>query len=120
MEEDQAVEANVTKQFYFLVRNLEMEHSFPTIRPVPKGPAPLQIADMIAYEGSRHFSEQIIAKSARPPRRLYLELKACQSLQFGESATAERVKDTTDRLMKAERQIREEDPDVDAQWAKNI
>jgi hypothetical protein len=54
-EQDEAQEPNIQRQFYHLRREMvrlhQIEHveAFPEIRFVPKGPPPLQAADMIAY-----------------------------------------------------------------------
>lgn len=72
MERNQVVEADATRQFYHLTNGRGWTDIFPSIVPLPKGPEPLQFADMVAYEGSRRASDQI-ASNPRKPRRLYEE-----------------------------------------------
>jgi hypothetical protein len=75
MEQDELVEHDITRHFYYLARAKGRERIFPSMDSLPKGPAPLQAADMVAYEGSRFISEQVQTSiPRRPPRRLYKEL----------------------------------------------
>ncbi len=83
MEKDQALEAGATRQFYHRTKSRGWEEIFPTFTPLPKGPEPLQLADVVAYEGSRFSSEQVFGSSGRKPRRLYEELKATGTMVFG-------------------------------------
>src|SRR6185369_12765645 len=90
---DQLVENEVTRHFNFVTRTHGWQKLFPTIIPLPKGPAPLQAVDMLAYEGGRHSSEHdlwtgtaIVGRKVRPPQRspraLYEALNACPQIMF--------------------------------------
>ena len=81
METDDAIELDMTRQFYALTK-VRGWRALPTFTPVDKGPAPLQAADMVVYEGGRQFSEQVIDKVARDPRGLYLALEKNPRLRF--------------------------------------
>lgn len=76
MEEDSLVEAEMTNTFYSLSAVYGWRDIFPLIRPLSKGPPPLQAADMVAYEGSRNFSEQVLGGA--PARYLYVKLWNCR------------------------------------------
>jgi len=82
MEQNQLVEADATRQFYHLTKLRGWEEIFPIITPLPKGPAPLQCADMVVYEGSRYSSEQVLGKSSLPPRTLFRELESSLGFTF--------------------------------------
>jgi hypothetical protein len=58
-----------------LTKSRGWEAIFPTIISLPKGPEPLQAADLIAYEGSTYSSRHVIGSSKRDPRELYRILK---------------------------------------------
>jgi hypothetical protein len=82
MEEDQLVEHYVTEQFHF-IRSLRGWRDIVTlIRALPKGPAPLQAADMLAYAQGRHVSHHVFGTSPLPPAILYTELKRCRKIFF--------------------------------------
>lgn len=48
-EQDEEQEPNIQLMFYHLRREMDCVETFPEIRFAPKGPPPLQAADMIAY-----------------------------------------------------------------------
>jgi hypothetical protein len=117
IEEDRLVEADVTRHFYWLTHARGWERHFPTIRPLPKGPSPLQAADMVAYEGSRHASEHDLATgrawagigsrpAARRPRQLYLELKRSHQLHFS-TLTLESFKRLAEKTVIAGQYLRD-------------
>jgi hypothetical protein len=83
MEEDRAVEANVIRHFHYLRVSIPgWKDLFSDIIPLKKGPAPLQAADLVAYEGSRHISEQVVGKGAHDPRGSYRALEKSPKLHF--------------------------------------
>ena len=81
MEEDSLAEHDVTRHFHYLRELRGWRENVPLIRPLPKGPAPLQAADMLAYEQSRHVSERILP-GRDGERGLYRELERCRRLEF--------------------------------------
>jgi hypothetical protein len=83
VESNQAQEANAITHFYNLVgQRPGWADLFPSITPQAKGPIPLQAADMIAYEGSRYSSGQVLGTCERQPRTLYLELARSAKFVF--------------------------------------
>lgn len=99
MERNQLVEADLTHQFFHLTASRKWEAMFPSIVPVPKGPPPLQAADMVAYEGSTHSSRHVVGSSGRPRRRLFERLAAHPLFTFvtaSREMLAAHVKDLID------------------------
>lgn len=82
MEQNQMLEADVMHQFFHLTRFRGWEKIFPSITPIPKGPAPLQAADVIAYEGSTYASRHVFGVTSREPRASFLRLKQRPMLAF--------------------------------------
>jgi hypothetical protein len=83
MEQNQMVEASALRQFLHRTEGRGWKDIFLTLVPLPKGPEPLQLADVVAYEGSRFSSEQVFGSSGRKPRKLYEELVSTGTMVFG-------------------------------------
>lgn len=82
VEKDQAIEHDIFVQFYSATRQMDWEKLFPTIVPLPKGPTPLQAADLVAWEGSTYASRHVFGESARLPRKSFLALESFPHFQF--------------------------------------
>jgi len=83
MEQDRVVEAGAMQQFFHRTAGRGWTDIFPIFVPLPKGPEPLQLADMLVYEGSRFASEHVLSSSAEKPRKLCQELASVGTLFFG-------------------------------------
>ena len=82
MEENRVTEADLTHQFLHLTRMRGWTEIFPSFTPIAKGPAALQLADVVAYEGSTYASRHELGSSTRPPRKLYHELSRTPGFVF--------------------------------------
>ncbi len=118
MEEDGLVEHDLTRHFYYLARIRGWEPILPTIKPLPKGPAPLQAADMVVYEGSRFVSEHVLSHSKRPARGLYRELEGIKQLRF-KNLSLEAFKRHAVKSVLAGEQIRRE-PEIVAELDRHF
>jgi hypothetical protein len=81
MEEDNLVEHDITRHFHYLRKFREWGDILPLIRPLPKGPPPLQAPDMLAYEQGRYVTDHVLP-GVPGERRLRAELRRCPKLSF--------------------------------------
>ncbi|MDX2166976.1 MAG: hypothetical protein SF182_07935 [Deltaproteobacteria bacterium] len=82
IETDQRVEAHAVAVFYANIREMGWERILPTITPLPKGPIPLQAADLLAWEGSTHASRHRFGTTPRPARGSYAALRDLPNFEF--------------------------------------
>lgn len=116
MEQDQLLEAGAMRQFFHRTEGRGWKDIFPTIVPVPKGPEPLQVADVVAYEGSRFSSEHVFGSTGRKPRRLYEELVATGTFVFG-AVDRQCLLDGARKLVVMQRELsREEKREIRQTW----
>jgi hypothetical protein len=102
------LQTDIMHQFFHLTKTRGWEKIFPSITPVPKGPEPLQAADVIAYEGSTYVSRHVVGSSSRKPRASFLRLKQRPMLQFA-TATRELLMNYRRDIIERARTISPED-----------
>lgn len=61
-EQDARIEADMMRQFYHLRTNIGGPDLFPEMKFAPKGPPPLQAADMVAYANHQFFADMLTTR----------------------------------------------------------
>ena len=89
-EQCDGVEGFATEMFYSFKRQHRLEGRLGTIAFMPKEAyRGLQTADMLAYEGFKHITNQVVKDDNRPVRKLFNALKAKNQLAIAYVAEPE-------------------------------
>jgi hypothetical protein len=110
MEANDLVEADATRLFYHLTQRRGWTDLFPSIFPVPKGPQPLQAADMVVYEGARYSSEIVLGFAGRKARGLWRAMHESQRFIFSTMRRAQLASHAAALLIESARDAVNPDP----------